>query len=65
MANDLCRKLRDFARAYRITNGARFRLADVDPADTAHLESADSAQEFLALLLVQEPGLVPRVEVLG
>jgi PPK2 family polyphosphate:nucleotide phosphotransferase len=32
--------------AYR-SRTEEFRLKDVDPADTAHLESADSAQEFL------------------
>ena len=47
MANDTSRKLREFARAYRITNGARFHLKDVDPGDTAKLESSDSAAKFL------------------
>jgi PPK2 family polyphosphate:nucleotide phosphotransferase len=35
---------------YRITNGKKFRLKDIDPKDTAHLTSADKreAKEMLA-----------------
>jgi PPK2 family polyphosphate:nucleotide phosphotransferase len=37
-----------FARQYRVTNGAKFRLKDFDPADTAHMESDDNAKADLA-----------------
>jgi PPK2 family polyphosphate:nucleotide phosphotransferase len=47
MANSDPRKLRDFASRFRIAKGAKFRLSDIDPADTANLESADSAEKFL------------------
>jgi PPK2 family polyphosphate:nucleotide phosphotransferase len=39
---------REFSRPYRVTNGKKFRLKDVDPGDTAHLESNDNAAEYLA-----------------
>jgi PPK2 family polyphosphate:nucleotide phosphotransferase len=32
----------EFAKPYRVEKGKRFRLSDVDPSDTAHLESADA-----------------------
>ena len=37
----LARRARTFAAPYRIAKGKGFRLSDVDPADTAHLESED------------------------
>jgi PPK2 family polyphosphate:nucleotide phosphotransferase len=37
----LARRAGAFAAPYRIARGEGFRLADVDPADTAHLESED------------------------
>jgi PPK2 family polyphosphate:nucleotide phosphotransferase len=37
----LARRAQRFVAPYRVTKGGRFRLADVDPADTAHLESED------------------------
>ena len=39
-----------FSRPYRVTDGARFRLKDVDPADTGDLKSEDKprAKEALA-----------------
>ncbi len=40
----LARRARTFAAPYRIAKGKGFRLADVDPGDTAHLESADAAR---------------------
>src|SRR5690349_12615436 len=41
---------RDFSRPYRVTSGKKWRLADVDPGDTAHLRDEDKpkAQEALA-----------------
>jgi PPK2 family polyphosphate:nucleotide phosphotransferase len=40
---------RQFSRPYRVTRGKGFRLRDVDPRDTAHLESGDAerARELL------------------
>jgi PPK2 family polyphosphate:nucleotide phosphotransferase len=40
---------RAFAKPYRVTKGAKFRLADVDPGDTGHLESDDKPQAREAL----------------
>jgi PPK2 family polyphosphate:nucleotide phosphotransferase len=37
----LAKRAAEFSRPYRITKGEAFRLKDVDPADTAQLESAD------------------------
>jgi len=34
--------------AYRVEDGAHFRLADVDPGDTAGLEDEEAAHELLA-----------------
>jgi PPK2 family polyphosphate:nucleotide phosphotransferase len=46
---NLARRAAAFSRPYRITKGRGFRLRDVDPADTAHLESEDEerAREVL------------------
>ncbi|MEN8162172.1 MAG: polyphosphate kinase 2 family protein [Myxococcota bacterium] len=38
-----------FSRPYRVTDGKRFRLRDVDPDDTAHLESEDADRARKAL----------------
>jgi PPK2 family polyphosphate:nucleotide phosphotransferase len=38
----------DLAKAYRIDDGRRFRLKDVDPGDTGGLDSKENAQESLA-----------------
>lgn len=35
-------RVRQFAKRYRVANGKGFRLRDIDPADTAQLESADA-----------------------
>ena len=32
-----------FVKPYRVSDGRRFRLKDVDPGDTGNLESADAA----------------------
>ena len=37
----------DFSRPYRVTNGKRFRLKDVDPGDTGGLEDKEKAQKWL------------------
>ena len=44
-------KCREFATPYRITDGSKFRLKDIDPADTGDLGSEDKprAKEVLAL----------------
>jgi PPK2 family polyphosphate:nucleotide phosphotransferase len=45
----LARRASDFCKPYRITKGKGFRLRDIDPGDTAFLESedADRAREVL------------------
>jgi PPK2 family polyphosphate:nucleotide phosphotransferase len=42
---------REFSRPYRITRGEKFKLSDIDPGDTAHLNREDKpqAQEALAI----------------
>lgn len=37
----LIKRARDFSKPYRITNGEKFRLKDIDPADTGDLENED------------------------
>jgi len=43
-------RARELAKPFRVDDGERFRLADVDPADTLHLDSEDKprAKEALA-----------------
>ena len=36
-------RARRFVKPYRVSDGKRFRLKDVDPEDTGHLESQDAA----------------------
>jgi len=45
----LAKRAADFSRPYRVTKGKTFRLNDIDPADTAILESEDAerAREVL------------------
>src|SRR3989442_95447 len=38
----------DFAKPFRIDDGRKFRLKDVDPGDTGGLHAKDEAPEFLA-----------------
>jgi len=45
--NRVIKRARGFAKPYRVSDGKRFRLKDVDPADTAHLESDDNAKGYL------------------
>jgi PPK2 family polyphosphate:nucleotide phosphotransferase len=42
------KKIIHFARDYRVTKGAKFRLKDFDPGQTAKLESKDEADSLLA-----------------
>jgi PPK2 family polyphosphate:nucleotide phosphotransferase len=37
----------EFAQPYRIDNGRKFRLKDIDPADTGGVKSKDDAKELL------------------
>ena len=48
-ARKLIERSRKFSKRYRITDGGKFRLRDVDPGDTAHLGSEDKprAKELL------------------
>jgi PPK2 family polyphosphate:nucleotide phosphotransferase len=43
----MARKTRDFAKPFRVEDGARFRLKDFDPTDTLDLKSKEQAQETL------------------
>jgi PPK2 family polyphosphate:nucleotide phosphotransferase len=45
------KRARKFAEPFRITNGKKFRLKQIDPSDTLHLESEDKprAKEALAM----------------
>ncbi len=48
---DLIKRARKFAAPFRVTKGSKFRLKDVDPGDTLHLQSEDKprAKEVLAM----------------
>ena len=46
---DLAKHAREFSEPYRITKGKKFRLADIDPADTLTLTSEDKPQAKQAL----------------
>lgn len=48
---ELFKKARKFAKPFRVTDGDRFRLKDIDPGDTLHLKSEDKplAKEALAM----------------
>jgi PPK2 family polyphosphate:nucleotide phosphotransferase len=50
-SKDLRKRARKFAEPFRITSGKKFRLKDIDPGDTLHLESEDKprAKEVLAM----------------
>ena len=45
----LAKRAAEFTRPYRVTKGKGFRLRDVDPADTAFLESEDAERAREAL----------------
>src|ERR1044071_526156 len=40
-------KARDYSKPYRITNGKKFRLDDVDPAETRWVKHEDDAAKLL------------------
>jgi PPK2 family polyphosphate:nucleotide phosphotransferase len=46
---NLAARARQLSKPYRVEDGKGFRLRDVDPADTAHLESADADRAREAL----------------
>jgi PPK2 family polyphosphate:nucleotide phosphotransferase len=46
---NLAARARQFSKPYRVTKGKSFRLRDIDPADTARLESADAERAKEAL----------------
>lgn len=48
---EVIKKARKFAEPFRVTNGAKFRLKDCDPADTLDLKAEDKprAKEALAI----------------
>ena len=48
---EIIKKARKLAKPFRLTDGARFRLKDIDPGDTLGLKSEDKprAQEALAI----------------
>lgn len=48
---DLIKRARRFSEPYRITSGRKFRLKDIDPGDTHHLQSEDKprAKEVLSI----------------
>lgn len=48
---ELIKRARKFAKPFRIKNGSKFRLKDIDPGDTLHLQSEDkpSAKEVLSM----------------
>ena len=50
MAKSEYKKIRKLIKPYRVTNGKKFRLKDVDPDDTGGLKSEvkGKAKEFLA-----------------
>jgi PPK2 family polyphosphate:nucleotide phosphotransferase len=45
----IVRECRAFSRPYRVTDGDRFRLEDIDPGDTGELESSDKPRAREAL----------------
>ena len=40
-------KARDYSKPYRVTNGKKFRLDDVDPGDTRWVTNDDEAADLL------------------
>lgn len=47
----LIKKAREFAAPFRITNGSKFRLKDVDPGDTLNLKAEDKPRAKAALAM--------------
>src|SRR6185295_12225403 len=56
---ELIKRAKSFAEPFRVTNGAGFRLKDIDPGDTLDLNSEDKprAKEALALGIQALTGL--------
>jgi PPK2 family polyphosphate:nucleotide phosphotransferase len=50
----IARVSRAFSRPYRVTQGKKFRLSDIDPQDTAHLGDEDKPQAKEALAVGRE-----------
>ena len=50
IAKDLIKSAREISRKFRVTDGDKFRLKDVDPADTLHLDSEDKPKAKEALV---------------
>ncbi len=50
-SKDLIKRARKFAAPFRVAKGGKFRLKDIDPGDTLHLQSEDKprAKEVLAM----------------
>lgn len=48
---EMIRRARKFAAPFRITDGRRFRLKAIDPADTLHLNSEDKPRAKTALAM--------------
>jgi PPK2 family polyphosphate:nucleotide phosphotransferase len=48
-SNDVIKKARAFAKPFRVTEGKRFRLADIDPGNTLGLKSEDKPRAKDAL----------------
>jgi hypothetical protein len=50
-AKGIIKRARNFAEPFRVTNGDKFRLKDVDPGDTLGLKSGDKpkAKDALAM----------------
>ena len=47
MAN-VVKRVERYVKPFRVTNGKKFRLKDIDPGDTAGLKSKEQAEEWLA-----------------
>lgn len=47
MAN-VVKRVEHYVKPFRVTNGKKFRLNDIDPGDTAGLKSKEQAEEWLA-----------------
>src|SRR6185369_4985800 len=48
-SKELIKRAKQFAEPFCITDGSRFRLKDVDPSDTLHLNSEDKPRAKEAL----------------
>lgn len=46
---DLLKRAKHFAAPFRVTDGSKFRLKDIDPGDTLHLDSEDKPRAKEAL----------------